>query len=217
MIDALIALCTTEPGLLWLFRLADALIALAYFSIPVSMLWVLRRRNEDLPFPSLWVSFVLFIFACGGTHALHVVAAGMEGIWLPVRTGLQLLTAAVSIVTAVALNLALPKIAQLPSPRQQRAALEAAVTEATRDKTALLLEINHRVGNQLAKMGAMVRIEMRRADPAGLPALQRIQDLLEELGAEHHALSSADYRQHKPAGNFYDVEPEGSAGSAERG
>ena len=206
MLDYLIALCGSDQGLLSLYEFADATIALAYFSIPLSMLWVFRRRREDLPYPSLWIAFVLFIFACGGTHALHALALGAGQSWLPWRTALQIGTALISIVTAISLNLALPKIALLPSPRQQREALESAVTEATRDKTALLLEINHRVGNQLAKLGAMVRAEMRTADAAALPSLQRIQDLLEEMGDEHHELSSADYRLRRPAHNFYDVE-----------
>lgn len=207
MLDYLISLCGTDQGLLSLYRIADTTIALAYFSIPVSMLWVLRKRSDDLPLPRLWIAFVLFIFACGGTHALHAISFGGEGVWLSVRTSLQAVTAVVSIATAVSLNFALPRIAEMPSPRQQTAALETAVSDATREKDALLLELHHRVGNQLAKMGALVRLETRKADPAALPSLLRVEQLLEELGREHHELSSVDYRQRKAASNFYDVGP----------
>jgi signal transduction histidine kinase len=207
MLDYLVSLCGSGPGLAQAYRIADIVIALAYFSIPISMLWVLRRRSEDLPYPGLWIAFVLFIFACGGTHALHAISAGVDGLWLPVAASLQVATALISIATAAALNLALPKIADLPSPRQQRAALEIAVAEATRDKDALLLELHHQVGNQLAKLGALVRLELRAAEPAALPSLARIQELLEELGDQHHELSSADYRQHRAASSFYDLDP----------
>ncbi len=207
MIDYLVALCSTPEGLFSIHRLADIAIAAAYFSIPVSMLWVLRKRREDLPFPSLWIAFVLFIFACGATHALHAALAGQGAAWLEARAALQVVTALISIATAIALNFALPKIALLPSPRQQRAALELAVTEATRDKNALLLELHHSVGNQLAKLGALVRLELRQADPAARPSLLRIQSLLEDLGEEHKELSSADYKHHRPATSFYEVDP----------
>ena len=175
------------------FAGSDIAIAIAYFSIPVEMLWVLRNRREDLPYPGLWLSFVLFITACGGTHALHAAALlTAEPLLIP-RAILQIVTAIISIVTAAALTLALPQVAALPSPNQQRTALEKAVRAATRDKDALLLELHHQVGNQLAKLGAMVRIELRRGDAAAAPALMRIQSLLEEMGEEHRAHSSADY------------------------
>lgn len=206
MLDYLFALCGTADGLISVFRVSDIAIALAYFSIPVSMLWVLRKRSEDLPFPTLWIAFVLFIFACGATHALHAISSSLEGSWLlSVRTALQVATATISIATALALSLALPKIALLPSPHQQRVALETAINEATREKSALLLELHHRVGNQLAKMGAVVRMEIRNADPAAVPSLLRVQDLLEQLGDEHHTLSSIDYSR-RPASNFYDLD-----------
>jgi len=50
---------------------SDVAIAIAYFSVPVAMLWVLRNRREELLYPGIGLSFVLFITACGGTHALH--------------------------------------------------------------------------------------------------------------------------------------------------
>lgn len=202
MLDALIALCTTQTGLLTLSLAADVLIAVAYFSIPLSMLWVFRHRRFDLPYPMLWIAFVLFIFACGMTHLAHAMTAYTGYALLEFRTVLQVATALISIVTAVALTIVLPQINLLPSPAQQQAELQRGIEEATRDKDALLLEINHRVGNQLAKMGAVVRRELRGADPGALPGLLRIQDLLDELGEEHHRLASRDYGAGHPAQRF---------------
>lgn len=202
MLDALIALCTTATGLITLSLAADILIALAYFSIPLSMLWVFRNRRYDLPYPALWIAFVLFIFACGMTHLLHALAVSTSNPMLGLRTGMHLATAGISIATAIALNIVLPQVNLLPSPAQQRAELEQAVEAATRDKDALLLEINHRVGNQLAKMGAVVRRELREADDTATPALLRIQSLLEELGEEHHRLAEQDYGADHPARRF---------------
>lgn len=193
MVEYLIALCSAAGGVTLAIVGSDIAIALAYFSIPLAMLWVLRNRSEDLPYPGLWLAFVLFIFACGATHVLHAAAFFIQEPLLVPRAILHVVTALVSIATAVALSLALPQIASLPSPRQQRASLEKAVSAATRDKDVLLLELHHQVGNQLAKLGALVRIELRRNDPASSPALLRIQELLEEMGEEHRAHSSFDY------------------------
>ena len=58
---------------------------------------------------------------------------------------------------------------------------EPGVSEATRQKDALLIELHHRVGNQLAKLSALARKEMRAGDPsastgespAGRPRIDR--------------------------------------------
>ncbi|NMG38045.1 hypothetical protein GRZ55_02170 [Chelativorans sp. ZYF759] len=202
MLDYLISLCTTNEGLFSLIVGSDLLIALAYFSIPVAMLWVFRNRSEDLPYPALWIAFVLFIFACGATHLIHFAGALNNSALLEWRASIHVVTAIVSVATAIALSMALPKIALLPSPQRQQRELRIAVERATREKDALLLELNHRVGNHLAMLGAAVRKELRsspREDPA---SLLRVQDLLEQLGEEHHRLSELDYDIHHPAHAF---------------
>jgi len=204
MLDYLISLCTTDEGLFGLIVGADALIALAYFSIPVSMLWVFRNRSEDLPYPALWIAFVLFIFACGATHLIHFAGAMNGQALLEWRAPVHVATALISVATAIALSLALPKIALLPSPERQRRELEIAVERATREKDALLLELNHRVGNQLAMLGAVVRRELRGLPEGENQRLLRIQALLEQLGDEHHRLSEKNYDFDHPAHAFVD-------------
>jgi hypothetical protein len=200
LIEALIALCTTEAGWAMLITLADILIAVSYFSIPIAMLWVFRRRQIDLPYPWLWIAFVLFIFACGLTHSLHAAAVLLNWPLTGARMAVHLMTAAVSIATAIAFIIVLPQINLLPSPQQQRRELEDAVARATREKDALLLELHHRVGNQLAKMGAVVRKELRDGEDGDTEALRRIQALIEELGEEHHRLSAFDYNPERNGG-----------------
>ena len=55
-----------RPDLLWLHATSDTLIALAYYSIPVALIYFVRRR-KDLVFPALFILFGVFIFACGST------------------------------------------------------------------------------------------------------------------------------------------------------
>src|SRR5258708_17311825 len=60
-----------NSGLVWLNVLSDALIALAYFTIPFTLLWFIRKRR-DLPFSWMFGLFGVFIIACGTTHVMEV-------------------------------------------------------------------------------------------------------------------------------------------------
>ena len=113
-----------EPELIWLHVISDALIALAYFSIPFALaIFVSKRR--DLKFGWVYWSFGIFIMACGLTHVLSIYT-----LWVPIY-GIEGLvkaaTAAASIFTAAMLWPLLPKLLTIPSPfelREARAALE---------------------------------------------------------------------------------------------
>jgi PAS domain S-box-containing protein len=113
-----------QPELIWLHVASDALIALAYFSIPFALaIFVSKRR--DLKFGWIYWSFGVFIMACGLTHVLSIYT-----LWVPVYgiEGLvKAVTAAASIFTAVVLWPLLPQLLTIPSPfelHQARAALE---------------------------------------------------------------------------------------------
>ena len=59
-----------NSGLVWLHVISDVLIALAYFAIPVILLWFLRQRR-DIPFGWILTLFGIFIVACGATHLME--------------------------------------------------------------------------------------------------------------------------------------------------
>ena len=104
-----------EPGLIWLYAISDTLIALAYFSIPLALIIVGKRRSDLVFRPLLWL-FAAFILLCGTTHWLDLLT-----LWAPLY-GLQGLvkaaTAIASIFTAVALWWTLPNVLALPSAEQ---------------------------------------------------------------------------------------------------
>jgi hypothetical protein len=54
------------PALLWMYILADTVIGLSYYSIPLALLYFVRRR-VDLQFSWILLLFSAFIFACGTT------------------------------------------------------------------------------------------------------------------------------------------------------
>lgn len=113
---------TWIPGLLWLNVISDALIALAYLSIPMTLLHFVRRRT-DLPFSWVFLLFGIFIVACGTTHALDVWTVWHPDYWL--AGGVKALTAAASVTTAVVLVGLIPKALAIPSSQQLLAANDA--------------------------------------------------------------------------------------------
>jgi signal transduction histidine kinase/CheY-like chemotaxis protein len=107
----------SESAVVWLHVVADAAIALAYYSIPIALLYFVRRRT-DLTFRWMFVCFALFILACGTTHVMNIVA-----IWHAVYRFdglLKLVTGFVSIATAGFLWPLIPKALALPSPAKLR-------------------------------------------------------------------------------------------------
>lgn len=108
-----------QPELIWTHVVSDALIGIAYFSIPVALAYFMTKRR-DVQFGWVVWMFAIFIMACGMTHFFAIWT-----LWNPdygpealVKAG----TAAASVFTAIALWPLLPRAIALPSPAQlQRA------------------------------------------------------------------------------------------------
>jgi PAS domain S-box-containing protein len=104
-----------KPGLVWLHAISDLLIAIAYYSIPVLLFYVVRKRR-DLPFNWMFLLFGSFIVACGTTHLLGVWTLWHPTYWL--SGSMKLITATVSLYTAGQLLNLVPQVLELPSPAQ---------------------------------------------------------------------------------------------------
>jgi PAS domain S-box-containing protein len=120
------------PGLVWLHVVSDSLIALAYLSIPFSLLYFVRKRR-DLPFHWMFACFGIFILACGATHAMEVWTLWHANYW--VSGSIKAITALVSVPTAILLVRLMPHAVALPSP----AALQLEIAERTRAEENLSL------------------------------------------------------------------------------
>jgi len=101
-----------RPDILWLHVISDTFIALAYFSIPIGLYLILRKRPKTI-FKPLIIMFSLFITACGVSHLLNIwtVWHGDYGL-LGLSKGI---TAVISVATALSLLPKLPEIASLKS------------------------------------------------------------------------------------------------------
>jgi PAS domain S-box-containing protein len=144
---------TWIPGLLWLHVASDSLIALAYFSIPLSLLHIVRRRG-DVPFSWMFLLFGSFIVACGLTHAFDVWTLWHADYWL--SGGVKAVTAAVSVTTAVALLGAMPRMLAIPSAEQLRRAKETLEQEvqARRQAEAELRQMRDALAQRVAQRTA---------------------------------------------------------------
>jgi PAS domain S-box-containing protein len=106
-----------NPQVVWLHLVSDSLIFLAYFAIPIELVYFVRKRR-DLPFHWIFLMFGAFILGCGATHLMEIWTLWhgtyrLAGL-IKVGTGL------VSVGTAVALVPLIPKALALPSPAQLR-------------------------------------------------------------------------------------------------
>ena len=110
-----------KPWLVGLHIISDSLIALAYYSIPITLLYFVRKR-EDLPFNGIFMLFVAFILACGTTHIMEVWTLWHPNYWI--SGFLKAITATISAYTAVKLIPLVPLALALPSPAQLEAANE---------------------------------------------------------------------------------------------
>ncbi len=102
-----------EPSIVRLHVISDGLIAAAYLTIPVTLIYIARKR-KDLPFDWIFACFSIFILACGASHALEIWTLWHPTYWL---TGVvKAITATASLVTAGLLVKLIPQLLAIPSP-----------------------------------------------------------------------------------------------------
>ncbi|MEB3211775.1 MAG: GAF domain-containing sensor histidine kinase [Leptolyngbyaceae bacterium] len=161
--------------------MSDLLIALAYYSIPI-MLFAFIYGRKDLPFRGIFVLFSLFILSCGTGHLL----AGLS-IWKPLyglRGVVKLVTAIVSLVTAVKLYPIIPKALKLPSSEDLEAtnkALQEQISERE-EVEASLRQSADRLQKALDFEALLKRITDKVRDT--LDESQILQAAVHELGQE---------------------------------
>ena len=126
-----------QTPLVSLFVVSDALIAIAYFSIPVMLIYFVRKRG-DLPFSKIFVMFGAFIVLCGIGHLLDILTLWYPAYWV---SGIErALTALVSCYTALQLSELLPQFLALKTPEQLEAInqeLEKQIAERQRTEATL--------------------------------------------------------------------------------
>ena len=143
-----------NPILLWLHIISDTAIVLSYYSIPISILYFIRKRKE-MPYAWFLVMAALFIIACGTTHLMSIILIWIPLYWLDGY--LKAFTAIISVATAIAAVWVIPFVLRLPSNAElQNAnndlAFQIAEKEKRANELALALEQNILLSHQVNHM-----------------------------------------------------------------
>ena len=104
-----------QSPLVWLHVLSDLLIAIAYYSIPATLIYFIYKRR-DVPFLGIFGLFGAFIILCGTGHLLEIWTLWHPVYWL---TGVEkAITALVSCFTALEMVTLLPQFLALQTPER---------------------------------------------------------------------------------------------------
>ncbi|NJL87141.1 MAG: GHKL domain-containing protein [Leptolyngbyaceae cyanobacterium SM1_1_3] len=171
-----------QSGLVGLHVLSDALIAVAYYSIPAMLLYFVRQRR-DTPFSWLFVLFSLFIVSCGTTHLMSIWTLWHPTYWL---SGLiKATTAGVSMLTATAMVPLIPVALSLPSPEQLKetnAALQIEIAERMRAEATV-----QKLNTDLERRVELRTSELRQANDQlakEITERQQAEEALQERASE---------------------------------
>ncbi len=158
-----------QTKLVWLHVASDSIIAIAYFSIPITLLYFISQR-EDLPFDWIFAMFGAFIVACGITHLLEIWTLWHPTYWL--SGTMKAITAIISFATAILLVELIPQALALPSPAQLEFANQLLGAEIVERQLA-------EIALQKAKEELEIRVEERTAQLK--QQTQQIEQTLLEL------------------------------------
>src|SRR4030088_2295699 len=189
-----------QPELIALHVASDSLVALAYYSIPVALIYFAWKRT-DLAFPSIFVLTGLFILACGTTHIM-----GVWTLWFPdYRTdgGIKAVTALLSVGTAIAIWKVMPHALALPSTAQLERANKLLAEEISQRQRAqaALHEANTELERRVAARTADLQEEVvrRRNTEATLRASEERWRSMFEASAV--GIAVIDQKNHFAAAN----------------
>ncbi|WP_275355015.1 EAL domain-containing protein [Methylophilus sp. YYY-1] len=156
------------PVLLWMYVVSDSVIAISYYTIPMALLYLVKKR-ADLEFNWVFFMFSLFIFACGTTHLIAIATIWEPAYWLDAT--MKCLTAVASGITAVMLWRLMPVALTITSTKQLKttiARLESEVQKRLLAEQALAklnLNLEHLVKartEDLSNINASLRLEIEQ-------------------------------------------------------
>lgn len=172
-----------DPSLLRQIVISNALIGLSYFSIPLALIYLVRKR-KDIEFDWIFFMFSAFIFVCGATHFLEIFT-----IWYPayrLQAAVESLTAVLSVATVILLVKIMPKLMKIPSPavlKQAIGALEHEVIlrgDAENQLKRLNVELDEKVAKRTEELTAL-NLQMSATQRTLESKLQEITKINVEL------------------------------------
>ncbi len=164
------------PFLVWLYVISDSLIGISYYTIPVALLYFVRKRH-DLQFNWVFIMFSLFIFACGTTHFISILTIWEPVYWLDAfvksLTGIASGITAIMVWRLMPLALAVPSttqlkdtVTQLEHEVKQRITAEASLAKLNSELEQIIVERTEALMNANATL--LKEIEQRKLSEQAL-------------------------------------------------
>jgi signal transduction histidine kinase/ActR/RegA family two-component response regulator len=174
------------PGLLWLHVVSDALIVFAYYSIPITLIYFVRKR-ADMRFGWMFICFAVFIIACGTTHLMEIWNVWHANYWL--SGVIKAITALASVPTAYLLTQLVAPALRLPSTadleRLNLALEQEVVTRGAAEESVrrFNLELEKRVEERAAELRKISaeRERLLASERAAREEAERIGQLKDEF------------------------------------
>jgi PAS domain S-box-containing protein len=184
-------------SLVWLHVISDALIFVAYMTIPFTLAHIVRHR-KDLPFNWIFGCFGVFIVACGLTHAMEVWNLWHAAYWL--AGVVKAVTATASIVTAILLVQLVPQALKLPGVNDLQRANEtlrsqSAALRASELKFRGLLESAPDAMVIADAQGRVVLVNAQTERRFGYPRKELLGQLVEFLVPERMRAKHPQHRE----------------------
>lgn len=169
-----------RPELVWMHALADFALAVAYFTIPV-LLYRIARRRRELTLRALVWCLGGFMFASGVAHLVSALNLWQTAFWLEAL--LKLAAAILSVPTAILLWRSLPEVLSLPSHRQLRHANES-LARANRELEAFTASVSHDLRSPLttiAGQAGLLEISLVNTTEEQRRRLAKIQSSVKQM------------------------------------
>jgi len=186
-----------DAPLLWLDVVSDSIVAVAYYSIPLLLIYFISKRR-DVPLRSMFWMFGIFILSCGTTHVMDVVTIWYSAYWaagvVKAVTAIASLACAVALIPLVPKALAVPTHARLENTNREleRAQVELArardeALEGSRLRSIFVANMSHELRTPLnGIIGFSQLLYSGRIDPASAEYKQSLGDI---LSSARHLLS----------------------------
>jgi len=182
----------------------------SYFSIALTLAYLVRRTRREIPYSWMFLAFGTFIIACGFTHFMEMVVLWKPLYWL--AGDVKLVTALASVVTAIALPPLVPQIQsmvrsahlsearrlQLEKANDELQHLSAHLLSAQdRERRRIARELHDGIGQYLAAMKMSIDVALSQTTKPHI-AQEAIEDCFGLMQRCTKEIRTMSYLLHPP-------------------